>query len=91
MFKTADNLVEYKGNIDGELIVDMLRLKEQFDTAVLMSGDSDFKYAVDYLRESRKRVVIISTKYHVSKDLLNSATFYINLRDFKHLWGFEEK
>ncbi len=37
----------------------------------------------------RKKVVIISTKYHVSKDLLNSATFYINLRDFKNIWGFK--
>ena len=88
IFRCEDGSPDPKGNIDGELIVDMIRFKERYDTAILMSGDSDFKYAIDYLRENHKRVVIISTKYHVSKELIDSANLYINLRDFKIFWAF---
>ena len=89
VYKNQDGSCDVKGNVDGELIVDMISLKEQFDTAILMSGDSDFKYVVDYLRRLGKKVIIISTKYHVSKQLIDAGDIYINLKHFRGYWSFD--
>ena len=39
-----------KANLDVEIAVDMLSLAGRYDTAVLVSGDEDFVYAVNLLR-----------------------------------------
>jgi uncharacterized LabA/DUF88 family protein len=88
-FKNQDGTLEIKGNIDGELIVDMIKLKDQYDTAILLSGDSDFRYAIEFLREIGKRIFIFSTKYHVAKELIDASNGYINIRDLKEEWAFK--
>src|SRR6266480_5243516 len=36
-----------KANLDVEIAVDMLSLADKYDTAVLVSGDEDFSYAIN--------------------------------------------
>ena len=88
IFKNPDGTIQIKGNIDGELIVDLVKLKDQCDTVFLMSGDGDFRYAVDFLREFGKKVFVVSTKYHVAKELIDASNGYINMRDLKNEWTF---
>lgn len=89
IFKNLNGTIQTKGNIDGELIVDMIKLKDQYETVFLLSGDSDFRYAVEFLRSFRKKIYIISTKYHVAKELIDASNGYLNLRDFKEEWAFK--
>lgn len=89
IFSKKNGSRDTKGNVDGELIVDMLRLHKQFDTAVLMSGDSDFVHAVKYLRELGKRVIVISSRGHVAKELIDTANKFLYLNDFKKDWSFK--
>lgn len=91
IFKNQDGTIQVKGNIDGELIVDTIRLKDQYDTAFLMSGDGDFRHAVGYLREVGKKIFIVSTRGHVAKDLIYVSNGYLNLRQFKDEWSFSQK
>ncbi len=88
IFKNADGTIQVKGNVDGELIVDMIKSKDDYDTAFLLSGDSDFSYAADFLKTSGKKVFVVSTRNHVSRELIRASSGYFNLRDFKDDWSF---
>lgn len=44
IYHQDDGTKELKGNIDGELIVDMIKFSKRYDTAVLMSGDGDLEF-----------------------------------------------
>ena len=76
-------ILKGKGNLDIELALDVAQAIESFDTLVLMSGDSDFAVLVDLVRSKNKKVVVISTKYHISKELIEKANKYINLKFLK--------
>jgi len=44
-----------------------------------MSGDSDFAAVLDVVKKRGKRVIVMSTKGHISKELLNRAK-YVNIK-----------
>lgn len=67
-----------KGNLDVELSIDAYRMKNTFDTIILFSGDSDFAYLLDVLKQEGKNVIVVSMRGHVSKELLERAK-YIDL------------
>lgn len=80
--RTGRNTYEWKGNLDVELVIDALKHLDAFDSMVLMSGDSDFAPLVDAVKKAGKRVVVMSTKDHVARELLERAK-YINLRKLR--------
>jgi len=82
MIKVGTNVYERKGDLDAELIIDALKNIDNFDTCILMSGDSDFASLVDELKAKDKWVIVISTRGHISKELLDRAK-YIDLRKLK--------
>ena len=83
MIKVAPNTYEKKGDLDAELIIDALKNIDNFDTCILMSGDSDFASLIDELKERGKWTIVISTRGHISKELLDRAK-YIDLRKLKN-------
>ena len=72
-----------KANFDVEIAVDALDKQEEFETLVLFSGDSDFDYLVRRLKEKGKRVLVISTRYHIAKELIGSCDKYLDVLKFK--------
>lgn len=80
--RISRNAYEWKGNLDVELTIDVLANIENFDTLILMSGDSDFAPLLDSVKKVGKRVLVMSTKGHISKELLDRAK-YINLKKLK--------
>ncbi|PIQ75511.1 MAG: hypothetical protein COV84_00810 [Candidatus Portnoybacteria bacterium CG11_big_fil_rev_8_21_14_0_20_40_15] len=80
--KVSKNAYEWKGNLDVELTIDVLGNINNFDTLILMSGDSDFAPLLDAAKAQHKRVLVMSTKGHVAKELLDRAK-YINLKKLK--------
>lgn len=79
---TKDGARKMKGNLDAEMILDMVTRKDTYDTLLLFSGDSDFAVILEYLKSQKKRVLVASVKGHVSKELLNQAK-YINLKQLR--------
>lgn len=51
MIRMGPNTYERKGDLDAELIIDALKNIDNFDTCILMSGDSDFAPLVDELKK----------------------------------------
>lgn len=80
--RIADGVYQWKGNFDVELTMDMLDHLDQYDTAVLMSGDSDFAPVIDRAKSHHKRVIVMSVKGHIAKELLDRAK-YINLKKLR--------
>ena len=74
-----------KANFDVEITFDILEMIGQFDTLVLFSGDSDFDYLIRRLRAKEKKVVVISTKYHISKELIENSSKYIDIKRMRSL------
>jgi len=72
-----------KANFDVEIAIDAMALLEDYDTLVLFSGDSDFDYLIRQLRGSGKKVMVISSRYHISKELIDSSNRYIDLKKLR--------
>lgn len=89
LIKVGNDAVQLKGNLDIELSLDAFRLKDNYDTILLLSGDSDFAYLIDLLKEEGKRTIVLSTRGHISKELIERAK-YIDLRKLRDVIKFKE-
>lgn len=69
----------WKNNLDMELAFEMVETAEKYKTAVLISGDGDFSLPIDKIKKIGRRIIIMSTRGHVAKELLDRAK-YIDLR-----------
>lgn len=72
----------WKNNLDIELAFEMVDTKDSYQTAVLVSGDSDFSTPIDRIKKVGKRVIVMSTRGHVARELLERAKF-IDLRKLR--------
>jgi len=81
----------FKGDMDVEIVVDMLELAPRIDHAVLFSGDGDFTAAVEALQRKGVRVSVISTLRSnppmVSDDLRRQADQFVDLVDLSAVIG----
>jgi len=78
-----------KGDVDVDMAIDMLLTKDNYDTAILCSGDSDFERLVYVLRNFGKEIVCVSTKESSSIELVNASDRYIELKDILPLIRLE--
>lgn len=66
-------------NLDVEIAVDMMRLAQHCDTAVLVSGDGDFAYVVNTIAGQGVRVEVVGLRSMTSNSLIDVANCYIDL------------
>jgi|SRR3989338_9069970 len=86
--QNEDGTITLKGNCDTDIVVDAVSCLKDYDTAVLMSGDSDFVSLVNLIKGNKKKVIIISTRGHVARDLIDAADYYVPIDKFKSQWEF---
>jgi uncharacterized LabA/DUF88 family protein len=68
-----------KANLDVEIAVDMLSLAGKYDTAVLVSGDEDFVYAVNAVAYKGCRVEVAGFRSNSAPKLIDVADYFIDL------------
>jgi uncharacterized LabA/DUF88 family protein len=68
-----------KANMDVEIAVDMLSLAGRYDTAVLVSGDEDFVYAVNAVAYKGCRVEVAGFRSNTAPKLIDVADYFIDL------------
>jgi uncharacterized LabA/DUF88 family protein len=73
-----------KANFDVEIAYDALELRKKYDNLVLFSGDSDFEYLIKKLRRYKKSTIVVSTSYHISKELIYCCKKYIDLKKLRN-------
>ena len=76
-----------KANLDVEIAVDMLSLAGRYDTAVLVSGDEDFVYAINAVAYKGCRVEVAGFRSNTAPRLIDVADFFIDLGDIAELIG----
>jgi len=88
--KLAQGVPVEKG-IDVMVVTDLLQFawKDLYDTAILVSGDSDFAYALQAVKNMGKYIEIAYFESNVSKDLLDVADnkHLLDQNFFKGLWS----
>lgn len=72
----------HKGNLDVELTIDSLHNLSRYDSVILFSGDSDFEPLIKYLKSYHKNCLVVSTKGHISLELIKQAKF-IDLKKYR--------
>ena len=70
-----------KANLDVEIAVDMLSLAGCYDTAVLVSGDEDFVYAINAVAYKGCRVEVAGFRSNTAPKLIDVADYFIDLGD----------
>lgn len=80
--RSHDGIYRWKSNLDIELAFEMVDTKDKYDTAILISGDSDFSTPIDRIKQAGKQIIVISTRGHIAKELLIRAKF-VDLRKIK--------
>ena len=73
----------FKGNCDVELTIDMIDLMPAYDTAVLLSGDSDFAALIKYVQRHGKKVISISTRGHIPEKSFSRQIIFCGLIGLK--------
>ncbi len=68
-----------KANLDIELVVDMMRMAEKLDIAIVVSGDGDFAPAITAVQQKGVRVEVISFRGNTSSDLIDVADVFIDI------------
>ena len=68
-----------KANLDIELVVDLFRLQDRMDIAVIVSGDGDFAPAIRALQDVGVRCEVISFRPNTSSDLLAVADEFTDI------------
>jgi uncharacterized LabA/DUF88 family protein len=73
-----------KANFDVEITYDARELKKEYDNLILFSGDSDFEYLINKLRVYKISTIVVSTSYHISKELIYCCKKYIDLEKLRN-------
>jgi len=81
--RVAKRVYEWKGDFDVELSMDTLDYIQEFATAVLLSGDSDFAPIIKRMKKNNKKVIVMSAKHHISRELIQLSDKYINLKKLR--------
>src|SRR6188508_1330866 len=68
-----------KANLDIELVVDLFRLSDRMDIAVIVSGDGDFAPAIRALQDTGVRCEVVSFKPNTFSDLIAVADEFTDI------------
>lgn len=75
-----------KANLDIEIAMDMFNTVDNYDKAILLSGDGDFERALELLRSRGKRICVVSTQNWIASELrMAVGSHYIDLQDLRPL------
>lgn len=84
IYDSVEGKVKQKANLDIEIVLDMFNTIDNYDMAVLVSGDGDFERALQLLKARGKKYKVFSTAECVAKELRNvCGMHYIDFQSIK--------
>lgn len=83
MMTLSDLSVHQRANQHMDIAIDLFNTLEDYDLAVLVSGDGDFERAVMQLKARGKDVMVLSTAGFIAPEMMNVDITYIDLAALK--------
>ena len=78
-----DGTTKRKANCDVDMAFHLMKEKDTFERAVVLSGDGDFLPVLKYIKEIKKEVVILARGPRTAKEIKQFAGN--DFRDFEYL------
>lgn len=78
-----DGTEKKKANLDIEIVLDMFNTIENYDMAVLVSGDGDFERPLKLLKARGRKFLVMSSQGFVAKEIREVAGMHY--QDFQNL------
>lgn len=72
-----------KANLDVEITLSVLTSMRGYDTAIFLTGDSDFAPLLKHLRDNGKQVIVVSRKQSTAEELINISNKFIDLNEIR--------
>jgi len=85
LYEQDDGATRRKANCDVEMAFELMRLKNDFQRLIFLSGDGDFLPVLKYLRGEGREVIVLARGQRTAKEIRQFAGS--NLRDFATLRG----
>lgn len=82
--ETTKTKTGYKGNCDAELVLFAMKELKNYQKAVIVSSDGDFRCLVEYLEELNKLENVIGVKNNFSHLLAKATTKITFLDNIRH-------
>lgn len=92
LYAQEDGTMRKKANCDVEMAFYLMKEQDDFDRALILSGDGDFLPVLKYLREQKKEIIILARGHRTAREIRQFAGD--QFRDFTRLetaLKFEEK
>jgi len=92
LYEQEDGTTKRKANCDVDMAFYLMKEKDNFDRAIILSGDGDFLPVFKYLKNQNKEIIILARGPRTAKEIRQFAGG--NFRDFIRLEKyikFEEK
>lgn len=83
LYEQEDGSTKRKANCDVDMAFHLMKEKDNFDRAIVLSGDGDFLPVLKYLREIKKEIIILSRGERTAREIRQFAGS--NFRDFEYL------
>ena len=83
IYKQEGGIIKKKANCDVDMTFYLMKEQDNFDKALILSGDGDFLPVLKYLREQDKEIVIMSRGDRTAKEIKQFAGS--DFRSFEYL------
>ena len=83
MYELEDGTTKRKANCDVDMAFHLMKEKDNFDRAIVLSGDGDFLPVLKYLKECGKEMIVLARGPRTAKEIKQFAGS--NFRDFEYL------
>ena len=68
-----------KGNVDAELVLHTMIHYKEFDKAIVVTGDGDFRCLVEYLAEKKKLLLVMAPNRNYSRLLAEFNNYVVRV------------
>ena len=83
LYDQDDGTTKRKANCDVDMAFHLMKEKNNFEKAVILSGDGDFLPVLKYLKDNGKEIIILGRGKRTAKEIRQFAGN--NFRDFEYL------
>jgi len=83
LYEQEDGTTKRKANCDVDMAFHLMKEKDNFDRAVILSGDGDFLPVLKYLKQSGKEVIVFGRGNRTAREIKQFAGG--NFKDFEYL------